>query len=71
MPRYITACGESYYSGMESREMAENYLKNNGAYKYCPWCGAKMDEEAVHDTDVNKRFMREIKELCKRKDKRS
>jgi len=41
------------------------------SYKWCPECGAKMDEEAVHDPDVNKRFMREIKELCKRKDKRS
>lgn len=38
-----SACGESYFNGMDSHKMAEDYLKNNGAYKYCPWCGAKMD----------------------------
>lgn len=38
-----SACGESYFNGMDSNKMAEDYLKNNGAYKYCPWCGAKMD----------------------------
>lgn len=31
-------------SSAESTKIAKEYLKNNGAYKYCPWCGAKMDE---------------------------
>ena len=40
-----SACGESYYSGMDSTRQAKEFLKNNGAYKFCPWCGAKMDKE--------------------------
>lgn len=41
-------CGASYYmgyTGAKSIEIAKEYLDNNCAYKYCPDCGAKMDEK--------------------------
>lgn len=48
-----SACGESYFNDMDSHKMAEDYLKNNGAYKYCPWCGAKMDGKDGEDAEHN------------------
>lgn len=38
-------CASSYFTGAESREQARKWLEKGYAYSYCPWCGAKMDEE--------------------------
>ena len=39
-----SVCGESYYNGAESTAQAESYLNSGHTYKYCPNCGARMDE---------------------------
>jgi DNA-directed RNA polymerase subunit RPC12/RpoP len=39
-----SACGESYYTGAESKVQAESYLISRNFYKRCPYCGAHMDE---------------------------
>lgn len=38
-------CGEAYYNGCDSTEEAMHRLVNGDAYKYCPYCGAHMDDE--------------------------
>lgn len=38
-------CASSYFTGAESREQARKWLEKGYAYSYCPYCGAKMDEE--------------------------
>lgn len=42
-----SVCGESYYNGCQSAKEARERLGKEGhdLYKYCPHCGAKMDEE--------------------------
>lgn len=40
-------CGEAYYNGCDSTEEAMHRLANGDAYKYCPNCGAHMDEEDI------------------------
>ena len=42
-------CKESYYNGAETTSEAREILDNNGAYNYCPHCGAKMDLEDEKD----------------------
>lgn len=39
-------CGEAYYNGCNSSAEARKRLETGqDVYKYCPWCGAKMDGE--------------------------
>ncbi|WP_306574576.1 hypothetical protein [Anaerotruncus massiliensis (ex Togo et al. 2019)] len=41
-----SVCGEAYYNGCDSTEEAEHRLKmKEDLYKFCPYCGAKMDLE--------------------------
>lgn len=39
-----SACGNSYYNGAQSTAQANSYLNRGHVYKYCPNCGARMDE---------------------------
>ena len=36
-------CGNSYYTGCDSTEEAKMRLKKGFYFKYCPFCGAKME----------------------------
>jgi len=38
-------CGGSYYTGCESTAEAKERLKEGIYPKYCPNCGAKMEED--------------------------
>lgn len=38
-------CGKAYYTGADSHREAKEWLEKGHAYSYCPYCGAKMDEE--------------------------
>ena len=38
-------CGKAYYTGADSTKQAKELLENGHVYPYCPFCGAKMDEE--------------------------
>lgn len=38
-----SCCGNSYYTGCDSIEEAKMRLKNGFYFKYCPYCGAKME----------------------------
>ena len=38
-----SCCGESYYTGCDSMEEANMRLKKGFYFKYCPYCGAKME----------------------------
>lgn len=40
-----SACGNSYYNGADCKSRAESYLNSGKFFKYCPHCGARMDEE--------------------------
>jgi ribosomal protein L33 len=37
-------CGKEYYTGSESTKEAKRRLKDGEVYKFCPHCGARMDE---------------------------
>lgn len=38
-----SCCGESYYTGCDSTKEAKHRLKTGDVYKFCPYCGARMD----------------------------
>lgn len=38
-----SCCGESYYTGCDCTEDAKHRLKTGDVYKFCPYCGARMD----------------------------
>ena len=39
-----SVCGGTYYNGAESTDQAKSYLNSGNVHKYCPNCGAKMDQ---------------------------
>ena len=43
-------CGKSYYNGCESTKEAKECLRlhKGRVYEYCPFCGARMDEDAAN-----------------------
>jgi hypothetical protein len=41
-----SVCGEAYYTGIQTWSAAQDNLKYAGGHKYCPNCGAKMDERS-------------------------
>ena len=38
-----SCCGESYYTGCDSTKEAKHRLEIGDVYKFCPYCGARMD----------------------------
>lgn len=40
-----SCCGESYYTGCDSTKEATANLEKGNVYRYCPYCGAKMQED--------------------------
>ena len=40
-----SCCGESYYTGCDCTEDAKHRLETGDVYKFCPYCGARMDGE--------------------------
>lgn len=39
-----SCCGKSYYTGCDSTKEATANLEKGNVYRYCPYCGAKMED---------------------------
>lgn len=40
-----SCCGKSYYTGCDSTKEATANLEKGNVYRYCPYCGAKMEKQ--------------------------